>query len=159
MEYKYLENSLEVLRTNINGFSASLVWLRRSYERCTDIGIKAAYADDEFDHFENLTSRYARTTDLLVNKVLRSIDVVEFVSGGTLIDVVNRAEQRGFVDSVSEIRGLKDLRNEIAHEYEITDLRDIFSAVLQAVPKLLAISEQVIAYCEKYKFQPTPSEP
>jgi hypothetical protein len=148
-----MEISLEVLRTNLDGFSASLVWLRRSYKRCTDIGIKTNYTEVEFDHFENLTSRYARTTDLLVNKVLRSLDAVEFVAGGTLIDVVNRTEQRGIIDSVSEIRTIKDLRNEIAHEYEIGDLRELFDAVLQTVPKLLAISERTIAYCEKYNIQ------
>ncbi|GHT09995.1 hypothetical protein FACS1894170_01440 [Planctomycetales bacterium] len=142
--------SLEVLRTNLGGFSASIVWLRRSYKRCADIGIKTDYTDVEFDHFENLTSRYARTTDLLVNKVLRSIDAVEFFTGGTLIDVVNRTVQRGIIDSVSEIRTIKDLRNEIAHEYEISDLRELFGAVLQAVPKLLAVSERTIAYCAKY---------
>jgi hypothetical protein len=75
-----MSTSLEVLQMNLDGFSASLVWLRRSYERCVGIGIKTDYTEIEFDYFENLTSRYARTTDLLVNKVLRSIDTVEFVA-------------------------------------------------------------------------------
>ncbi|MDR2755451.1 MAG: hypothetical protein LBC20_07060 [Planctomycetaceae bacterium] len=148
-----MNNSLEVLRMNIDGFSASLGWLRRSYERCVGIGIKTDYTEIEFDYFENLTSRYARTIDLLVNKVLRSIDVVEFVTGGSLIDVVNRAEQRGIVNSVTEIRMLKDLRNEIAHEYETGNLRELFDAVLQTVPQLFTVSEQVIDYCKKYKIQ------
>jgi uncharacterized protein YutE (UPF0331/DUF86 family) len=85
--------------------------------------------------------------------VLRSIDTVEFVTVGSLIDVVNRAEQRGIINSVSEIRILKDLRNEIAHEYETGNLRELFDTVLQNTPQLLAISEQVINYCEKYKTQ------
>ncbi|GHT20473.1 hypothetical protein FACS1894189_9300 [Planctomycetales bacterium] len=86
-----MENSLEVFKTNLEGFSASLVWLRRSCEYCTKIGIKTNYTEEEFDHFENLTSRYARSTDMLVNKVLRSLDAVEFTAGGTLIDVITRA--------------------------------------------------------------------
>ncbi|MDR2116696.1 MAG: DUF86 domain-containing protein [Planctomycetaceae bacterium] len=148
-----MNNSLEVLQTNLDSFSSSLVWLRRSYERCVEIGIKTNYTEIEFDHFENLTSRYARTTDLLVNKVLRSIDTVEFVTGGSLIDVVNRAEQRGIINSATEIRTIKDLRNEIAHEYETDNLRELFDVVLQTVPQLLAISERVIDYGKKYKIQ------
>jgi hypothetical protein len=148
-----MSTSLEVLQTNLDGFSASLVWLRRSYECCVGIGIKTDYTEIEFDYFENLTSRYARTTDLLVNKVLRSIDTVEFVTGGSLIDVVNRAEQREIINSATEIRTLKDLRNEIFHEYETGNLRELFDAVLQKTPQFLAISEQVIDYCKKYKIQ------
>jgi hypothetical protein len=148
-----MSTSLEVLQTNINSFSASLVWLRRSYECCVGIGIKVNYTEIEFDYFENLISRYARTTDSLVNKVLRSIDTVEFVTSGSLIDVVNRAEQRKIINSASEIRTLKDLRNEIAYEYETDNLRELFDAVLQNTPQLLAISEQVIDYCKKYKTQ------
>ncbi|MDR1269922.1 MAG: DUF86 domain-containing protein [Planctomycetaceae bacterium] len=145
-----MSNSLKVLQMKLDGFSASLVWLRRSYKYCTEIGIKTDYTEVEFDHFEMLTSRFARTTDILVNKVLRSIDTVELLAGGTLIDVVNRAEQRGIIDSVSEIRTIKDLRNEIAHGYEADNLQRLFEAVLQSVPRLLAISERTINYCKKY---------
>ena len=48
---------------------------------------------------ENLTSRYSRTIDLIVNKVFRSIDYVELEDSGTLIDVVNRAEKRELIHS------------------------------------------------------------
>jgi hypothetical protein len=75
-----MTSSLEVLQVNLNGFSASLRWLRRSYECCTKIGIKTDYTEIEFDHFETLTSRFARTTDMLVNKMLRSIDTVELLA-------------------------------------------------------------------------------
>jgi hypothetical protein len=148
-----MSNSLKVLQMKLDGFSASLMWLRRSYKYCTEIGIKTDYTEVEFDHFEMLTSRFARTTDILVNKVLRSIDTVELLAGGTLIDVVNRAEQRGIIDSVSEIRTIKDLRNEIAHGYEADNLQRLFEAVLQSVPELFAISERIINYCKKYNIE------
>ena len=48
---------------------------------------------------ENLTSRFSRTIDLIVNKVFRSIDYVELEDSGTLIDVVNRAEKRELIHS------------------------------------------------------------
>ena len=142
--------SVEVLRANLASFSASLAWIKRSYERCTAIGIKTTYSEDEIDAFENLSSRYARTTDLLVGKVLRSLDIVEFTGGGTLVDVVNRAEQRGIIESVDDMRGLKALRNEIAHEYSPTELWEFFELILKATPKLLSVAEKTEAYCGKY---------
>jgi ABC-type phosphate/phosphonate transport system ATPase subunit len=45
----------------------------------------------QLESVEAFSSRFARTVDLLVNKVLRSLDRVELKSEGTLLDVVNRA--------------------------------------------------------------------
>ena len=134
------EAAIEVLKINLENLKSSVRWLRRSQEFCLEIGIKGIYSEEEFDDFENLTSRFARTTDLIVNKVLRSIDSVEFLEAGSAIDAANRAEKRGIIDSVSRLRDLKDLRNEIAHEYETDDLGNLFSAVLSAVPELLGVA-------------------
>jgi hypothetical protein len=142
---------LEVLKTNLYNLKACVNRLRRSNNLCGKIGLKDLYTDDEFDKFENLTSRYARTTDLLISKVLRSIDAVELIDSGTLIDTANRAAKRGLVDSVSKLRNLKDLRNEISHEYETDDLKNLFKAVLAAVPEILAITDNVIIYCKQYE--------
>jgi len=139
------------LRANLAAMDAGLAWLDRSYGRCSAIGIKAEYTSDEFDAFENLTSRYARATDLIVNKVLRSIDSAELLSSGTVIDAANRAEKRGLVDSVSRLRELKDLRNEISHEYETDDLAGVFAAVLAATPELFEIGRRVNEYCARFK--------
>jgi hypothetical protein len=143
--------ALDMLRSSLENLESSIVWLRRSYSKCVAVGIKIDYAEDEYDQFENLTSRYSRTVDLLINKVLRSIDTVEFLDGGSIIDAANRAEKRGIVDSVSDLRDLKDIRNEIAHEYEAGDLKELFSAVMTAVPRVFETADRVIRYCEQYR--------
>jgi uncharacterized protein YutE (UPF0331/DUF86 family) len=142
---------LDTLKINLGDLELSLKWLRRSYDRCAGIGIKTNYTEDEYDYFENLTSRYARTVDLLINKTLRSIDTVEFLESGSIIDAVNRAEKRGIIDSVSDLRDLKDLRNEIAHEYGAGNLLELFSKVLAAVPHIFEVTGRVLNYCEQYR--------
>jgi hypothetical protein len=79
---------------------------------------KDGYSNEEFAQFEVLTSRYARTTDMLVNKVLRSIDTVELEDIGTVIDIMNRAEKCGIVSSAELLHTIKDLKNNIVHEYK-----------------------------------------
>lgn len=105
---------------------------------------------EEFDKFENLTSRYARTTDMLINQALRSLDTVELVDSGTIIDIMNRAEKRGIVESSQTLRELKSLRNEIAHEYQIAQIEQFFESVLKATPMLLKIITNLQLYSEKY---------
>lgn len=143
--------AMDVLRENLENLQKSVVWLNRSYEACKAIGVLNEYTVDQFDTYENLTSRYSRSTDLIINKVLRSIDTVELLSPGSVIDAANRAEKRGLVDSVNELRGLKDLRNEIAHEYETEDLKELFGAVLESTGKVLEIAGRIAEYCERYE--------
>ena len=139
-----------VLQQNLEGMRKSLAWLKRSHEKCSRIGTKQGYTEDEFDDFENMVSRYARTLDVILNKVFRSIDSVELEDGGTLLDVVNRAEKRGIVDSAERVRDLKDLRNDIVHEYETDDLPSLFLQTLEAAPELFAIAERTEKYCERF---------
>ena len=128
----------------------SLYWLRRSYVICTEIGVKSAYSDEECDAIETLTSRYARTSDIIIQKVFRSIDKVELEDSGTMIDVINRAHKRGLFDSVDEIRTIKDLRNKIAHEYAREDIESVYAQVLNFTPEIFAIAAKVLSYCSRY---------
>ena len=141
---------IDILRENINVLNLSANWVRHSYEQTGKIGHKTNYTTEEFDKLENLTSRYARTADMLVNKVLRSIDTVESEDIGTIIDIMNRAEKRGFVPSAELLHNIKDLRNNIAHEYKITEITRFFSDVIKYTPALLEIINNVNVYCEKY---------
>ena len=139
-----------VLLENLEGMRKSVLWLKRSYAKCAQIGVKDHYTEDEFDDFENLVSRYARMIDVILNKVFRSIDAVELEDGGTLLDVVNRAEKRGIIDSAERVRDLKDLRNDIVHEYETDDLRSVFRQTLIATPELFRLVEKTEGYCQRF---------
>jgi len=106
---------IDILRENIKSLNLSCSRLMYSFEKCKKTGIKDTYSNEEFETYEAMTSRYARTTDMLVNKVLRSIDTVESEDIGTIIDIMNRAEKRGIVSSAELLHTIKDLRNNITH--------------------------------------------
>jgi len=141
---------IDILRENINTLNLSADWVRHSYEQTSTIEPKDRYTIEEFDKLENLTSRYARTTDMLVNKVLRSIDTVELEDIGTIIDIMNRAEKRGLVSSAKLLHIIKDLRNNIVHEYKIAEITRFFADVQKYTPLLLEIIQNVNVYCTRY---------
>jgi len=143
------KGAVEILKQNQQIVKLSLVRLLYSFDVCNKIGIKTSYSEDEFVSFEAMTSRYARTTDMLINKLLRSLDVVEYIDGGTVIDAVNNAEKRGIADA-KELRKLKDLRNSIAHEYVTENIVRFFSMVLELTPLLKQVIEKLNDYCSKY---------
>jgi uncharacterized protein YutE (UPF0331/DUF86 family) len=145
---------IDILRENINLLNLSAEWIKHSLEQTSTIEPKAKYTAkytmEEFDKLENLASRYARTTDMLVNKVLRSIDTVESEDIGTIIDIMNRAEKRGIVSSAEILHTIKDLRNNIVHEYKIAEITRFFSDVIKYTPFLLEIIGNVNVYCARY---------
>lgn len=142
----------KILIENLNSLEKSLTWLKRSYEYSISINLKQSMSKEDFDILENLTSRYSRTIDLIINKIFRSIDAVEFEDSGTLIDVVNRAEKREIINSANRLRELKDLRNEIVHEYETEDLKITFERVRDCVPEILEIAQNIKDYCCKREY-------
>ena len=143
------KSSIEILAENVSSMNLSLKRLAYSHEICRKIEIKDEYSEDEHIAFEAMAARYARTTDILANKVLRSLDVAEYIDAGTVIDAANNAEKRG-IASAQDIRKLKDLRNSIAHEYMAEKITRFFGEVLEFTPLLETIVSNANKYCEKY---------
>lgn len=120
--------------------------LQRSYEICEEIGIKEEYTFDEQDRFEALTSRFARTSDILIQKTFRLIDIIELENIGSIIDRLQRAEKRGLIASAEEFKQIRRLRINIAHQYTQLELTKMFYEVLNLCPILLDGVERVKKY-------------
>jgi uncharacterized protein YutE (UPF0331/DUF86 family) len=105
--------------------------------------------EKQLESAEAFTGRFARAVDLLVNKVLRSLDRVELKPEGTLLDVVNRAEKRGLVARAEELREMKDVRNMIAHDYAGAKAAEIFAYCREQKPVFDAICDRVVAYASQ----------
>jgi len=141
---------VEVLAETLRQLEDSASWLRRSLKRCQKASGKRDLSAADLDAFEALTSRYARLSDMILQKLFRGLDRLELEDGGTLLDALNRAEKRGLVDSAAAFREIRELRNEIAHEYAQEDLRDLFESVLQHSPALLEIIRRAHEYARRY---------
>lgn len=129
-------------------FRKQLFWLDYSYQQVKGLSSPAKFSIEQFNQFENLCSRYARTIDFLVRKVFRCLDDVEFENQGTLIDVVNHAHKRGLFTDIELIRQIKDIRNEIVHEYLDDALQGVFVDVVATAPELLAIGRNTLQYAK-----------
>jgi uncharacterized protein YutE (UPF0331/DUF86 family) len=108
-----------------------------------------AATEKQLESAEAFTGRFARAVDLLVNKVLRSLDRVELKPEGTLLDVVNRAEKRGLVHRVEELCEMKDVRNMIAHDYAGAKAAEIFAYCREQKPVFDGICDRVVAYASQ----------
>jgi len=136
----------ELLIRELNLLEDSNDVLKYSYDKCSQIGIKDTYTVEELDRFEALTSRFARTSDILIQKIFRLIDIIELERPGSVIDRINRAEKRGLISSGETFKEIRRLRNDIAHEYIPSVIKEIYQKVLKLTPHLLDTVEKIQEY-------------
>lgn len=103
---------------------------------------------EELEILESLTSRFARLTDLLTQRIFRLIDEIELAGTGTLLDRIYRAEKRGWGEA-SELIKIRELRNLIAHEYASDKMPEIYAVILAMSPALLAVVPKVVLYANE----------
>ncbi len=122
--------------------------LRFSYQRCQALENKENYTFDELEHFESLTSRFARLSDLIIQKMFRLIDQLDLEEQGTVRDHINRAEKKGLISSAETFVDIRELRNLIVHEYDPTAMVTIFNAVMPLCPALFNAIERIHRYTQ-----------
>lgn len=121
-----------------------------SFNKCNAIGIKETYEPEELESFESFTGRFARLSDILIQKIFRLVDELDLDTQGTIRDRINRAEKKELIVSSDIFVEIRMVRNDIAHEYLPEAIHDIFGKVLTLTPHLLNGVERTITYCKKY---------
>lgn len=141
---------LNLLKQEISALETAAESLDYSYRKCAKTGIKKDYTQAELECFEAFTSRFARVSDMLIQKVFRLIDRIELEDEGAVRDRINRAEKKGLIPSAEIFAEMRILRNDIAHEYQSENLKAIYKKALEFAPQLTTAIAKVKDYCQKF---------
>ena len=133
----------------------SVVALRHSLAKCAPMMLKAEYTLDELDHFEALSARFARTSDLYTQKLLKSLFMVLGEDVISFLDKARLAEKLGVIEEAEDLVAIRDLRNTIAHEYTVANLNEVFRRTLELSDTLL----DTISTTVRYVMEKLPSLP
>ncbi|WP_457622334.1 hypothetical protein [Persephonella sp.] len=139
---------------NLQLLNKNVQWLKRSLQKAKKIELesKKDLNESDLETLETLSNRFRRTVDILINKVLRSLDILELEDITRKLDIVIRAEKRGFVDDYNLLIEMKDLRNELVHEYIQENLIEKFKEVLEKTPLLIDIVKKINYYSKKMRY-------
>ena len=146
-------DKLLLLREGLEHLAQAATHLAFSQQRTQAIIQQESWTYEELERLESLSSRFARLSDLLTQKIMRLIDELELTSEGTVLDRIQRAEKRGWIESASDLVRIRELRNLIAHEYAADRMPEIYQAVSAFTPKLLTIVPKVQIYAEQLAHQ------
>jgi hypothetical protein len=92
--------------------------LEYSLRLCKEIGLKEANTLEELDSFECLTSRFARTSDIYTQKVMKGIILILREEANTFIDKANLFEKLEIANS-EDLKLIRDIRNEISQAHPL----------------------------------------
>ena len=107
---------------------------------------KESYDLEEQESYEALTSRFARTSDILTQKVLKTFYMLMEEDIRSIIDGANFLERLEAIENADDLLNIRELRNQVAHEYVEQDLPSLFSDILRHVPLLITIISSVKKY-------------
>ncbi len=134
------------LNEHLATLDKSVIALAYSYDKCSAIGDKEEYDLEEQESFEALTSRFARTSDILTQKVFKALFIILQENIRSIIDAANFLEKLEVLENADDLLNIREIRNQIAHEYVESDIKALFFDVLRYVPELKKIINNVKAY-------------
>jgi len=139
---------------NLQLLNKNVQWLKKSFQKAQKMRLesKKSLTESDLEILETLSNRFGRTVDILINKVLRSLDILELEDITRKLDIVIRAEKRGFVDDYTLLIEMKELVNELVHEYMQENLIEKFKEVLEKTSILIKIIDKVNQYSRRMKY-------
>ena len=96
-----------------------------------------------------MTFKFSRTSDIYLLKVLRSIWMPLREDTVPLIDLLNHAEKLMIIISAEELLQMRDIRNQIAHEY----LPEAFPELASEVVVMTTLLQKNIEQTERFLSQ------
>ena len=124
---------LNIIRSDWILLMQSIDTLKLSLRKCESIGLKIDYTFEEQESMDSLTSKFARSSDIYTQKILRTIRKLLHESTVPFIDLVNNSEKNGIIQSADDLIDIRDLRNQISHEY-------IPEALQALIPEIFRLS-------------------
>jgi len=147
------EEATKIFCENLELLNKSTEWLKKSFEKAKNIDLsKEDLTEEELEVLETLANRFGRTIDILINKVLRGLDIIELEDIGRKLDIVIRAEKRGFIENYQNLIEMKDLRNEFFYESIQEKLREKFKEILDKTSNLIKVIDKVREYSAKMHY-------
>jgi hypothetical protein len=125
------------LKNDINVLLTSVESMELSFKKCMKIGLKNKYNFEEQESFDSLSSKFARVSDVYTQKILKTIFMLLRENPQSFIDKANLAEKLSIIPSAENLIAIRDLRNEIVHEYIIEELPDIYKEIFSKYRNLI----------------------
>ena len=143
---------LQIIEEQMKLLEQSKISLQYSFiasKKLIDNNVHEQFSLAQQDVFEAFASRLARTADILVQKVLKTIQLYESEPVNTVRDMLLQAEKKNLIEGAEIMFELRLFRNEIAHDYLPKSQIAIIEACIYFTPFLITNVDRTLVYCKK----------
>jgi hypothetical protein len=136
-----------LLQAELEALQRAASSLQKSMAKCSRLKPSPRQSFEEEESFDALTSKFARCSDILTQKVIKTLVFLLREDAPIFVDRMNLCEKLGVIPSAKSLIEIRDLRNTIAHEYTVDDLLELYADALKLSSQLLeaARSAEVFA--------------
>lgn len=145
-----LKNILQYLQDTFRQAEEAANHLNISFERCRSFINNKEYTEEQLIELEALTARFARVSDLLIQKIFKTIDQLDANTPGTVRDRIMQAEKKGLIENADTLMEIRNVRNTIAHEYDSIDLKEMFLFIFRHSSLLIEILNNSKKYSVRF---------
>ena len=139
-----------VLKANRDLLDQALPSFRKSLEKCRLLHLAAPRSFEVEESLDALTSKFSRISDIFTQKVLKSLVLLTREDAPTFVDRMNLCEKLGVISSAADLIEIRDLRNQIAHEYLSENLTEVYQDCMALSGKLLTEINTANKAIQKY---------
>jgi len=139
-----------VLKANRDLLDQGLPSFGKSLVKCRSLDFAAPRSFEVEESLDALTSKFSRISDILTQKVLKSLVLLTREDAPTFVDRMNLCEKLGIISSATDLIEIRDLRNQIAHEYLTENLTEIYEDCMALSGKLLTEIKTANKAIQKY---------
>jgi len=136
------KNLAAVLERNRRLLARALQSFKKSVVKCQSISLNEPLSFEDEESFDSLTSKFARTSDIFTQKVLKSVVLLLREDAPTFVDRMNLCDKLLLIPSADTLITIRDLRNLIAHEYSEDQLLEIYKETLDLSEQLISAIQQ-----------------
>lgn len=139
----------EQLREGVSHLEQAIEHLVSSHRRCSrSRPARGRLSPSQLESWEAFSARFARASDLLIQKVFTTVFRLLKEPPATIIDRIQRAEKPGLIMNADLLLEIRDVRNQIAHEYAEEDLIEVFKSARQLAPAMRRAVAQTQAFAQ-----------
>ena len=133
------QDIISLLEKQMRLLQKSQKHLAYSYEKCRRFELAPNMNDETYESLDSMASRFARTAELLFKQVLRSVMQLLEEYPRVAIDQANKGEQLDLITSAKDMLAIRQLRNQIVHEYSESEWLELYSKILKFTPILVSL--------------------
>lgn len=142
------EQLRNLLRRELESLARAAASLQKSMAKCSQLTPSPRQSFEEEESFDALTSKFARCSDILTQRILKTVVFILREEAPTFVDRMNLCEKLGAIPSAKSLIEIRDLRNTIAHEYAVDDLLELYADTLKLCPQLIDASKLAEIFVE-----------